>query len=47
MKCWLYQCAEGDVPERELYTFFADVVEKYLLRKIVYNLPEYDQAEWA
>ena len=47
LSCWIYQCTEGDVPKSNLYKFFAEVVETYLLRKIVYGLPEYDEAEWA
>jgi len=47
LSCWVYQCTEGDVPKSNLYKFFADVAETYLLKKIVYGLPEYDNAEWA
>ena len=47
LSCWVYQCTEGDVPKSNLYKFFADVFEIYLLRKVVYGLPEYDKAEWA
>lgn len=47
LQCWLYQCSEGEVPEKELYKFFDEIVEVYLLKKIVYALPQYDQAEWA
>jgi hypothetical protein len=43
----VYQCTEGDVPKSNLYRFFTDAVETYLLKKIVYDLPEYDNAEWA
>ncbi len=47
MNCWLYQCMEGTVPEQPLYRFFDEVVVRYVLGKIVYTLPEYDQAEWG
>ena len=44
--CWLYQCAEGNVPESKLYQFFRTVVRMWLLEIIVYRTPEYEQAEW-
>jgi hypothetical protein len=47
LNCWIYQCTEGDVPKQSSYKFFADDVQRYLLRAIVYDLPEYDRAEWA
>lgn len=47
LNCWVYQCTEGDVPESNLYKFFADVFQKHLLKRIVYDMPEYDRAEWA
>ena len=47
LRCWLYQCREGDVPESKLYKFFTEDFEKYLLERIVSDLPEYEKAEWA
>jgi len=47
LNCWVYQCTEGDVPENDLYKFFTDTFRNYLLKKIVYDLPEYDRAEWV
>ena len=47
LSCWLYQCTEGDVPASGLYKFFTDVFQNYLLKRIVYKLPEFDKAEWA
>ena len=47
MNCWLYQCMEGNIPEHPLYKFFDDIVVRYLLEKIVYNSPEYDNATWG
>lgn len=47
LRCWLYQCCEGDVPKSSLYQVFDGYVEKYLLKRVVYNLPEYHRAEWA
>jgi hypothetical protein len=45
--CWLYQCAEGDVPENPLYQLFDKMIVPMLLRRIIYYSPEYDQAEWG
>ena len=47
VQCWLYQCAEGDVPESKLYQFFNRVVRVWLLDILVSRLPEYEQAEWG
>ena len=46
LDCYLYQCSEGDVPERDLYqavTTFRDRLRSAL----VCELPEYDAAEWG
>jgi hypothetical protein len=47
LQCWLYQCTEGNIPENKLYMFFLGIFANYLLKRIVYDMPEYDQAEWA
>jgi hypothetical protein len=47
LNCWLYQCADGDVSKQALFKFFNDLVEKFLVRKIVYSLPEYEKAVWG
>jgi hypothetical protein len=47
LNCWVYQCTEGYVPQSGLYKFFTEVFQNYLLKKIVYEMPEYDSAEWA
>ena len=47
LHCWIYQCTEGDVPNSNLYKFFAEIFDNYLARKIVFDLPEYDAAEWS
>jgi hypothetical protein len=44
--CWLYQCAEGNVPKRKLYQLFKTAVRVWLLELIVYRSTEYDQALW-
>jgi hypothetical protein len=46
LSCWLYQCAEGDVPERPLYKAFRKL-EGQIARNIVANLPEWEKAEWG
>jgi hypothetical protein len=47
LRCWLYQCSEGQVVKEPLYRFFNDVVEPYLMSKIICALPEYEQAHWG
>jgi hypothetical protein len=47
LRCWLYQCCEGDVPETALYRLFDDYIRLYLLNKIVTALPEYEDADWG
>lgn len=44
--CWLYQCTEGNIPERKLYQLFKTSVRVWLLELIVYRSTEYDQALW-
>jgi hypothetical protein len=46
LQCWLYQCAEGDVPQTDLYKMF-DEVQKQLAIEIVGNLPAYNAADWG
>jgi hypothetical protein len=45
LQCLTYQCAEGNVPETELYRFLEDL-ENTIAREIVHAMPEYDKAEW-
>ena len=47
LQCWLYQCSEGEVVTKPLYTFFHDVAEPHLMSSIIYDLPEYEAAEWG
>lgn len=45
LQCWLYQCSEGSVPERQLYKR----MEKFghlMAEDIVTSLPAYDAAPW-
>jgi hypothetical protein len=46
MRCWLYQCCEGDVFKRPLYQAFDTVIIDYLMRQIIADLPEYEKAAW-
>lgn len=48
LRCWLYQCSEGEIPDKSvLYKVFSHEISLYLALKIVGELPEYDEAEWA
>jgi hypothetical protein len=47
LNCWLYQCAEGDIPETSGLYAQMKRYEHFLERDIVYSLPAYDKAEWA
>jgi len=44
-QCLSYQCAEGDVPESNLYKCL-DFIIKTLAESIVRSLPAYDKANW-
>jgi len=46
VECWLYQCTEGDVPQRKLYQFFKTFVRVWLLEIIVHQSPAYEAAQW-
>lgn len=45
LDCYLYQCCEGDIPEKRFYLGVVDFRNR-LANKIVNGLPEYDNAEW-
>ena len=45
LKCWLYQCSEGNVPETPLYKTM-DQLSGWIAETIVRELPEYEQARW-
>ncbi len=47
MQCLLYQCSEGEVFKKPLYRLLREVVEPHLMRSIIDDLPEYDEAEWG
>lgn len=46
MRCFLYQCSEGDVPEESLFKRVAKAADA-LCHEIVTALPQYDRAEWG
>ena len=46
MKCWLYQCSEGDVPKRPLFKAIEELSND-LAHTIVGGMPEYERARWA
>jgi hypothetical protein len=47
LRCWLYQCAEGDIPEKsKLFKAFRDFSKSWAL-KLLEEVPEYQKAEWA
>ena len=45
LRCWIYQCSEGDTDEQPLFTIMDDYSHSLAL-DIVGDLPEYDKAEW-
>jgi hypothetical protein len=47
LRCWLYQCSEGSVPEIELYQLFDTDVRLYLMSEITTQLPKYEKAYWG
>ncbi|MFA5932869.1 MAG: hypothetical protein WCV81_01225 [Microgenomates group bacterium] len=47
LQCWLYQCCEGNVVRKKFYRLFDEVVKVCLMKSIIYDLPEYDEARWG
>ena len=48
LQCWLYQCCEGEIPEKsKLYKVFDEFIKPYLANAIVTSMSEYDNAEWG
>ncbi len=48
LKCWLYQCCEGEIPEEsKLYKFFDEIVRRHITDSILTKTPEYDKADWG
>lgn len=46
LRCFLYQCAEGDTEEQPLYLMLREV-EYELMDDIIRELPKYDAAKWG
>lgn len=44
--CWLYQCAEGDVPKTSLLYAAMLKIHGEMAHNIVRSLPGYDAAKW-
>jgi hypothetical protein len=48
LQCWLYQCAERNIPETsKLYQFFDNIMVPNWAEFIIMRTPEYDNAEWG
>lgn len=46
IRCFLYQCSEGDVPGQSLYQEMEELARD-LAEEIVSDLPQYDAAKWG
>jgi hypothetical protein len=46
LRCWKYQCTEGNIPETNLYQYFEEL-EKQIAINIVIELPQYEEAQWG
>ena len=46
LRCWAYQCSEGDVPERPLFKLMQNMID-HLSIEIISELPEYEAADWG
>lgn len=46
LHCLMYQCSEGNVPERDLFKAMETVIHN-LEGHVVACMPEYDKAEWG
>lgn len=46
LRCWLYQCGEGSVPDDPLYVAFASYADA-LAVTLVERMPDYQAADWA
>ena len=45
LRCWLYQCSEGDCDKSDLYRLMDEIAGDWAL-ELVQAMPEYDKAEW-
>lgn len=46
LRCWLYQCMEGDVPETSLLYATMQRISDEMAHEIVSNLDAYEKARW-
>jgi hypothetical protein len=46
LRCYLYQCSEGDVPLWTMYQMLVDYAD-HLANAIVQAMPEYDALPWG
>lgn len=46
IRCYLYQCSEGNVPDEPLYKLMGEISDR-LAHEIINSLPEYDKAKWG
>jgi len=46
LRCWLYQCAEGTVPQSELFLLMSEY-QGCVAENIVSQLPEFETAAWG
>lgn len=46
LRCFLYQCSEGNVPKRKLYKTM-DKLSDEISYEIVTSLPEYENGRWG
>lgn len=46
LQCFLYQCAEGDVPDSDLYKAL-EAYERDVPRRIIMHMPAYAKARWG
>ena len=47
LTCWLYQCAEGNIPETNALYKAMDRVKDLLANELVTKTPEYEKAYWG
>lgn len=46
LRCWLYQCTEGDVPKTPLFKLMHGIADS-IADHIVSRLPAYEKAPWC
>lgn len=46
LRCWLYQCSEGEVPEMKLFQIMGYQAAAHIAEAIITGLPKYDEAPW-